>query len=102
MTSRFILNKLDLDLTPASFFLRFRFVSVFIIVFSSTFCSVMVVDKAVISDGSRRLARVSLVISGCYVTWMHVESALTFTHNKGANALGKGKWKPGWVLKVLK
>jgi hypothetical protein len=41
----------------------------------------MVVNERVIGD-RRGLAGVCLGVCGCYVSWMHVECALTFAHIK--------------------
>jgi hypothetical protein len=81
VTSRFVLNKLDLNLAPSCLLLRFRLLPVFVVVVAAALGSIMVVDESVF--GNRRgLAWVGLWVCGCYVSWMHVECALTFSHIK--------------------
>jgi hypothetical protein len=81
MTSRFILNKFDLDLPSTSLLVRFGFVLLLIVVASTVYC-VVVVDERVITY-SRRSAGRRMGISGGGVTRMHIEGALALAHGGG-------------------
>jgi hypothetical protein len=66
MTSRFILNKFDLDLTPSSLLLVLGFL-LFLILVAAALGSVMVGDERVIGDrGAWLLGRVGLGFCGRY------------------------------------
>ena len=80
VTSRFVLDKLDLDFAPSRLLLRFGFLFVVVII-AAALSSIMVVDERVIGDRGG-LAWVGLGVCGGYVSWVHVESALTFAHIK--------------------
>jgi hypothetical protein len=84
MTSRFILDEFDLDLSSPCLLLRFRFLVVVVIVPSTVDC-VVVIDERVLGDGGAwRCGVGSLGLVGCWgtVSWMHVESALALAHCK--------------------
>lgn len=88
MTSRFILNKFDLDLSPSCFLVRLGLLVV-IVVLSSTVDRVVIVDKRVITNwggGGTRWSR--MTICGRRSGRMHVEGALAFTHSWGRRGLG--------------
>jgi hypothetical protein len=58
MTSRFILNKFDLDLSSSSLLVRFG-LFLFVVVVTSTINGILVIDERVFSD--RRLARLRMM-----------------------------------------
>jgi ABC-type dipeptide/oligopeptide/nickel transport system permease component len=80
VTSRFVLDKLDLDFAPSCLLLRFGLLFIVVVV-AAALGSIMVVNERVIGDRGG-LAGVCLGVCGCYVSWMHVECALTFAHIK--------------------
>jgi hypothetical protein len=79
MTSRFILDKFDLDLPSARLLVRFGFLVLFVVV-AGTVNRVVVVDERVITNRGWS-AGWWMGVSGCGVTGMHIESALTFSHS---------------------
>jgi len=74
------LNELDLNLAPTCLLLRFGLLLVVVVV-TAALGGIMVVDESVVGNRGD-LARVGLGVCGCYVSWMHVESTLTFSHIK--------------------
>lgn len=83
MTSRFILNKFDLDLASARLLVRLGFVLV-LVVLTSTVNRIMVVDERVVhySGWAGRWRRVA--ICGCWVSRVHVEGSLALAHCWGS------------------
>lgn len=75
MTSRFILDELNLDL-PASCLLVGLGLVLFLVVVAGTVDGVMVVDEGVLNDG----AALDWVV--CWYTAMHVESPLPLAHRR--------------------
>ena len=98
MTSRFILNKFDLDLASARLLVRLGFVLV-VVVFTGTVNGIMVVDERVFhySGWAGRWRRVA--ICGCWVSRMHVEGSLALAHSWGSGLpcvlQGVNRWVVG-------
>ena len=80
VTSRFVLDKLDLNFAPSRLFLRFGLVLVLLVV-TSALGGIVIIDERVLGNRGG-LTGVSLGICWGYVSWVHVESALTFAHIK--------------------
>lgn len=81
MTSRFILNKFNLDLSSSCFLVRLGLLFVFIIL-SVAVDRVMVIDERVVAYGSGcSTRRIGMAICGRRSSRVDVESALAFTHS---------------------
>jgi hypothetical protein len=52
MTSRFVLNKFDLDLSSSGLLVGFGLLLIFIVV-ACAVCSIVIVDERVVADGGR-------------------------------------------------
>jgi hypothetical protein len=80
VTSRFVLDKLDLNFAPSRLLLRFGLVLVLVFV-SSALGGIMIIDERVLGNRGC-LTGVGLGVCWSYVSWVHVESALAFAHIK--------------------
>jgi hypothetical protein len=82
VTSRFVLDKLDLNLAPSRLLLGLgTLLDILIVVVTAALCGIMVVDESILDDGGS-LAGVGLGFCWSNVSWVHVECALAFAHIK--------------------
>lgn len=81
MTSRFILNKFNLDLSSSCFLVRLGLLFVFVIL-SIAVDRVMIIDERVVTYwGGTSTRRIGMAVCGRRSSRVHVESALAFTHS---------------------
>ena len=85
MTSRFILDEFDLDLSSTGLLVRFGLFLLIVLV-AATLDGVLVVDEGVFSHGrGTGLGMEGLGVwrGGC--AWVHVEGALALAHGRRGN-----------------
>lgn len=88
MTSRFILNKFDLDLSSSGLLVGFGLLLVLVLV-ARTVDSVLVVDERVVAYWGRLLGLVRMrICGGSSVAGMHIQGARTLAHGGRRGRLG--------------